>query len=342
VVAGALDELGWTDERAAELAALGDDLVAARVVIELRGLPQVAAGGAPFAAAVSGGLRHRKKRSAGALPAIGDWVAVRRPDDGPAQIAAVLPRRTALTRVGPDGRERVLAANVDRAVIVMGLDGDYNPRRLERFLALCGAAGVAVAIVLSKADLYAAERTAERRAEVIALAGDAPVAALDLRHDDVAGFLAPLVPAGRTAVLLGSSGAGKSTLTNRLLGADVQRTQAVRVHDHRGQHTTTHRQLFALPWGALLIDTPGLRTLSLGEGDDDPRADLAAAFPELAEVARGCQFSDCRHAGEPGCAVAAALAGGELDPARVAGYRKLLAERSGAASDGRPPRRRKR
>jgi ribosome biogenesis GTPase / thiamine phosphate phosphatase len=330
-----LASLGWTDDRAAELDALGEGVEAARVVVELRGLPQVSSGGEPFAAAVAGGLRHRAR--SGALPAIGDWVGVRRPDGGPAAIVGVLPRRTALSRLGPDGRERVLAANVDRALVVMGLDGDLNPRRLERYLALCGAAGVPVVVVLSKADL--SPEPAARQAEIATQIGETPVIALDLRTDDVDAALAPHLLAGRTAVLLGSSGAGKSTLTNRLLRADVQRTAAVRAHDHRGQHTTTFRQLFALPSGALLIDTPGLRTLALlGEGDED----LGVAFEDVEAVALACQFSDCRHDKEPDCAVLAAITTGSLDAARVASYKKLVAERAGAKPTSRPPRRRKR
>jgi ribosome biogenesis GTPase len=326
-----LEALGWTDDRTAELAAAGAGLEAARMVSELRGLPQVSSGGASFAAAVGGGLRHRA--GVGDLPTIGDWLAVRRPTDGPATIVAVLPRRSTLVRLGTDGRTRLLAANVDLAVVVMGLDGDYNLRRLERYLALCAGAGVAPAIVLSKADL--GDPTA-RLAEIRAIAA-APVAALDLRDVAAARWLGALLAPGRTAVLLGSSGVGKSTLTNRLLGEDRQRTGEVRAHDDRGQHTTTHRQLFALPSGALLIDTPGLRTLAL-ESDED----LAVAFADIDALAAGCQFGDCRHAGEPGCAVVAAADRGALDAARLASFRKLTAERAGARTSGRPPRKRKR
>lgn len=328
-----LEALGWTADRAAELDGVAD-AVAARVVAELRGQPQLSSGDAPFPAQLAGALRHRA--APGALPAIGDWVAVRPGAGGPATIAAVLPRRTALTRLGADGRVRVLAANVDLAIVVMGLDGDYNPRRLERYLAMCGAAGVAVAVALSKADL--GEDVAARTA---ALAGrvPGPVAAFDLRHDDVAAWVAPQLPAARTAVLLGSSGAGKSTMTNRLLGGAVQRTHAVRAHDDRGQHTTTHRELFTLASGALVIDTPGLRTLAL---DADADAGAGDAFADVEAIAARCQFRDCRHAAEPGCEVRAAVVDGRLDAARVGNFVKLASERARGPRDGRAPRGRRR
>ncbi len=255
-----LEALGWRPEWAA---AIGDGQAPARVVLAERGAYLVSDGERELTAVVPGRVRHRAAR--GELPVVGDWVALR--DD---VIESVLPRATALARRDPDGaRAQVLVANVDRALVVMGLDGDYNLRRLERYLAMVSAGGVRPAVVLSKADLVA---PGDRLAEVAAAAPGIAVVAADLRSQPRA--VAPLLAAPETAVLLGSSGTGKSTLLNGLLGEEVQRTAPVRAHDSRGRHTTTRRQLFRLPGGALLIDTPGLRAIDssqLAPGAAPPR-----------------------------------------------------------------------
>ena len=320
------EALGWTPEHARALAALGDPaLEGMRVVLAERGAWRVSDGREEVTAGVPGRLRHRS--AARDMPVVGDWVAVRRTDADAALIEAVLPRRTVLIRRDPDGKsEQVLVAGVDRAVIVMGLDHDYNLRRLERFLALVGAAGVRPIVVLSKPDLHPA---AERPAEVAAAAPGVPVLALCLLEPAGPQAVGALLAPGETAVLLGSSGAGKSTLLNGLLGEAVQRTAPVRGHDSRGRHTTTRRQLFLLPGGAMLIDTPGLRELDPVEA----AAGLEDAFADVLAVAAGCRFRDCRHEREPDCAVRTALAEGRLDPARVEGWRKLSA--GGAPGPGR-------
>lgn len=250
----ALEELGWRPELAGALAAAGPALTPGRVVLAERGFWRVEDGAGESVVTVAGRLRHHA--AAGALPVVGDWVGLA---DG--LIEAVLPRRTVLARRAADQTsEQVLVANVDLALIVMGLDGDYNLRRLERFLALVAGAGLRAAVVLSKADLHP---PGDRLDEVAAAAGGAAVVAADLTRQAAAAVL-PLLVARETAVLLGSSGAGKSTLLNALLGEPVQRTAPVRAHDSRGRHTTTRRQLFRLPGGALLIDTPGLRAVERG------------------------------------------------------------------------------
>lgn len=322
----ALGRLGWTEDEARALARLGGRLRAGRVCLEHRPIYAVDLGDARVEALLPG---RQKRAGAAEQPVVGDWVALRVEGRRPT-IEAVLPRRTKLSRraAGPREVEQVLVANVDTALVLMGLDGDYNPRRLERYLAIASAGGVGAVVTLSKADLC--PDAAARRAEVEAVARGAPVLALSLLEPGSGDALAPWLAPARTLVLLGSSGVGKSTLANRLLGADAQRTGGVRAHDSRGKHTTTRREMFALPSGALLIDTPGLRELQLWGSEG-----LEGAFDDVAALAEGCRFADCRHGGEPGCAVAAAVAAGALDPARLSSYVKLRDE----LARGRPRRR---
>jgi ribosome biogenesis GTPase len=201
----------------------------------------------------------------------------------------------------------VLVANADLALIVMGLDGDFNPRRVERYLALAQGAGAWPLIVLTKLDCATQPRQAiedlRRR-----IPDAVPIEAVDATSAAAAAALAPYLAAGQTAVLLGSSGAGKSTLTNTLLGRAAQATGAVRADDSRGRHTTTARTLHRLPGGACLIDTPGLRGLRV----DLDQADLAASFGDIAQLAGSCRFRDCRHLDEPGCAVRDGVAADRL------------------------------
>jgi ribosome biogenesis GTPase len=278
-------------------------------------------------------------------PAVGDWVALE-PDEAPssgadshAVIAAVLPRRSAFRRRATDSSRRregsladdqVIAANVDVAFLVAGLDGDFNLRRLERYLAVAWASGVMPVIVLNKADV--ADDLDGRLVAVEGIAPGVPIVVLSALTGDHVADLTPHLGDGRTAVVLGSSGVGKSTLVNALLGEQRQSTGAVRVGDSRGRHTTTHRELFALASGALLIDTPGIRSLEVAGADEG----LEAAFDDITELAATCRFSDCGHEGEPGCAVLAAVADGRLTEERLASHRKLEREEAHAERRGDP------
>lgn len=250
------------------------------------------------------------------LPAVGDWVRARRADATLALIETVEPRANCISRQRPGAQgEQVLAANIDLIAVVMGLDGDFNLRRLERYLVQAAASGAEVLVVLNKTDVcddWPARLTAVQAIANNALAISAQQSVAPLRN----------AVHGRTVVLLGSSGAGKSTITNALLGETRHTTQPVREADSRGRHTTTRRMLFDLPGGGALIDTPGLRELALWAGEDS----VEEVFDSIATLARQCRFHDCTHNGEPACAVADALAAGELDPARWTSYRKLLAE----------------
>ncbi len=291
-------------------------------------------------AVISGRLRH-EALGPGDLPAVGDWVAVAGGTDleatpGTTVIHAVLPRRSSFRRSTGDehrsptlGSEQVFAANVDIAFVVAGLDGDFNLRRLERYLAVAWSGGATPVILLNKADL-AADLDGQRvAAEAVAPGVEVrPMSALT--GAGVSALASDHLAQGRTAVVLGSSGVGKSTLVNALLGHERMRISSVREDDSRGRHTTTHRELVRLPGGALLIDTPGIRSLGVAGASDG----MDRAFADIAALAASCRFSDCRHDAEPGCAVQAALADGTLPPERYASHRKLEREAAHVARSG--------
>lgn len=260
-----------------------------------------------------------------ARPAVGDWVLVAGTPPRGLRILALLPRQSAIKRAaaGEHYRQQVIAANIDTAFVVSGLDADFNPRRIERYLLLVGGGGVQPVVVLTKADRAATDPQAARAA----LAGcGAPVLAVNAKDRASVAALAPWLGPGQSVVLVGSSGAGKSTLTNTLLGIEKMKTGAVRAADGRGRHTTTHRALLALPGGACLIDTPGMRELK-PTGEED----VAEGFADIEALAAQCRFRDCRHAQEPGCAVRAAVEDGRLDARRLDNWRKLQAEVAQAA-----------
>jgi ribosome biogenesis GTPase len=318
--------LGWDDEWAAAFVpfAAGGKRPA-RVIAAHRDAWVIATATGDRDATISGRLRHEAVRP-GDLPAVGDWVAADADPAvaGPAVITAVLPRRSAFRRTADDGTlasEQVLASNVDTALVVTGLDGDFNLRRLERYLAVAWSGGATPVILLNKADVAADPDGFRVAAEAIAPGVDVRLIAA-LTGDGVEGLAGDHLAPGRTAVVLGSSGAGKSTLVNTLMGEERMRTAAVRADDARGRHTTTHRELLRLPGGALLIDTPGIRSLGVAGAD----AGLAPTFADVIDLASGCKFADCRHEREPGCEVRSALADGRLSEERFASHRKLERE----------------
>ena len=319
-----LAELGWDDRFAAafEPWQSKNDVHPGRVAIEFNQIFRIYVDDGELDAVTAGRLKHRATSRA-ELPAVGDWVAVRkRASEDRGVIVAMLPRRSAFTRraAGEPTGEQVVAANVDVVFIVMGLDGDYNLRRLERYLLMARESGAAPAILLTKPDLCA-DLSAHIR-EVTSLAGDVVVHVVNARAGEGVEPIRDRVAPGRTAALLGSSGVGKSTIINRLVGADIRRTQEVREADSRGRHTTSHRELVTIPGGGLIIDTPGMRELQLWDASEAVRE----TFDDIEAMAAGCHFSDCRHRDEPRCAVKAAVAEGTLRPDRLESYLKLQDE----------------
>lgn len=316
-----IDSYGWSAELRHEfLPFAAHGFSPGRVIVQQRGAWRLATDAGELTAELSG--RFVRDAEARGHPVAGDWVAADlRPDEGAATIRSLVPRRTAFVRRAAGGETaQVVAANVDVAFLVASLNADLNLRRLERYLALAYESGAEPVVVLTKADLCDDVAAAVAEVEGVALA--APVLAVSsVSGDGLARILAHLAP-GRTAVLLGSSGAGKSTLVNALAGSELMATQAIREDDARGRHTTTHRELVLLPSGGLVLDTPGMRELGLW----DAEAGLTAAFADVADLAADCRFADCRHEGEPGCAVQAALDEGRLAPDRLASFGKLQRE----------------
>jgi ribosome biogenesis GTPase len=239
-----------------------------------------------------------------------------------ATIETILPRRSKFSRkvAGETTEEQIVAANIDVVFLVMGLDGDYNPRRLERYLLMAYESGASPVVLLNKLDV--APDLDAAMAEIRALAVGTPVHAISAKNCQGLDVIEPYLGTGRTGALLGSSGAGKSTLVNALVGEDLIKTQDVRAHDSRGRHTTRHRHLILLPRGGLLIDTPGMRELQLWGASEG----VAETFDDVESLAAGCHFTDCRHREEPRCAVKLAIEEGRLAPERLANYLKLQDE----------------
>lgn len=260
-------------------------------------------------------------------PAVGDFVLVE--PGTPSHIVEVLPRRSVLARAAAGERHarQIIATNIDIALVLTGLDGDFNPARIERYLALVEGSGARAVAVLTKRDKVDGGTAAERLAALRErLPADTPVIAINGKDTASIAALDGLLAPGTTAVLVGSSGAGKSTLTNTLLGESRMATAATRSTDDRGRHTTTHRALLPLAGGACLIDTPGMRELKL-TGDED-----LELFEDIDALTEQCRFADCSHGNEPGCAVREALEAGELDFDRWQHYRKLHSEREEQAA----------
>ncbi len=294
-------------------AAKSAGLALGRAICQNRGEYTLAAQNGEIACAVTGRFRHGAENPS-LFPVAGDWVLFSQRG-----IEALLPRETFLCRVaaGKDPYPQPIAANMDVCFVCMPLDSTYNPSKLERFLAAAEKSGAKIVVTLTKADLCA--DPGQKLAEARALSPGCEAILCSSVSEGGFGAARAYLKTGVTAALIGASGVGKSTLINGLSGGDALETFAVR-KDGKGRHTTTRRELLLLPSGGVLIDTPGMRSLALEESD------VGAVFPEIEEIARKCRFRDCAHAREPGCAVRAALARGEIDERRYASYLKLKQE----------------
>jgi ribosome biogenesis GTPase len=322
-LSSALEAVGWNDVLATEFEQHQEaGLVPGRIATQHRGLSVVLTEEGEVRAELAGRFRHDADQARD-LPAVGDWVALDVLEPGRGRVEAVLTRFSLISRKTPwlAVKEQVLASNVDTVFLVQALPLDVNPRRLERYLATVWESGASPVIVLTKTDL-APDELPGLLAEVEAVAMGVPVHPVCNITGEGLDALHAYLTGNRTVVLLGSSGVGKSTLVNRLAGEELLETQAVREDDQRGRHTTSRRQLIVLPTGGIVLDTPGLRELQLWNVGDG----LQHTFEDVEGFAAQCRFNDCAHDREPGCAVRAALASGELDRERWDSYVKLQRE----------------
>ena len=312
-----LADFGWTDSHQQQWEQLQlSELLPARVIADF-GTSLKVATPAVITAELSGKLAHYTDKEQ--TPKVGDWVAVRQ-SGNTAIIESVVLRRNEIARkiAGKRIAKQIIAANVDIAFVLLALDNDFSVERLKRFLYQLSIHAIEPVIVLNKADKTPDVQSYIAQLNTLGLPIIVTTATEGKGIDEL---LTRILPA-RTAILLGSSGVGKSTLTNRLLGREAQQTNEVRASDSTGKHTTVHRELFTLPNGGLLIDTPGIRELQLWGTDED----LADNYDDITALISQCTYANCQHTSEPGCAIRQALQNGTLDQAHYANYLKMKSE----------------
>lgn len=318
-------ELGFTStiaDRSEEF--LRQGFAIGRVIEENRGGYMVRTAADEVLAELAGKFRFSVEEKS-EFPVVGDWVALHLFDEGTrGVIHAVVPRINAIGRraAGVATDRQIIAANIDTVFIVQGMDHNFNPRRLERYLIVCRESTATPVVLLSKADLLDDEERAMCIAEAKRVAGNASVLGYSAKTGEGLDTIRQFLRQGETVCIIGSSGAGKSTLINSLAGTEIQETAEVREADSRGRHTTTRRQMFVLPGGGIVIDTPGMRELGLWHASES----LDDTFPEIAAFAENCKFGNCTHTHEPQCAVRAAVETGHIEPDRLESYLKLREE----------------
>jgi len=318
-----LIQLGWNSFFQGEFDGFagGQDLIPARVARQNKHNYDVLCEKGSLSAQVSGSFSFFAE-SALDYPTVGDWVVVNAIDDDKAIIHKLLPRKSSFTRkaAGIETEAQVLAANIDVVFVVVGLDRDFNPRRIERYQSLIQKSGAEMVILLNKADLCSDPLACV--SEIEQIAGDIPVIHLSAVCDSDFSSIGRFIETGRTVTMVGSSGTGKSTIINRLLGEDILPTSETSGAVGKGRHTTTWRELILLPSGGVVIDTPGLREIQLWADEDD----LLATFDDIEDLAKQCRFRNCQHESEPGCAVLQAIEDDKLDYGRLRNYRKMKKE----------------
>ena len=318
-----LEALGWNEFFRKEFAPFeGGDFTAGRVAVQHRTYYLLYSEFGELRGEITGKMHYMAERLQD-FPAVGDWVVIHaRPEEQAATIHELLPRKSRFSRkvAGVKVEEQIVAANVDIVFLVSGLDGDFNLRRLERYVVLAVESGAMPVVILNKSDLCHDLKSKER--EVRSVVRDVPLHMLSAINDKGLDTILSYLKPGITGALLGSSGVGKTTIINHLLGAEVFRTLEVREEDSRGRHATTRRELVILPGGGLLIDTPGMRELQLWGG----ASGMDEVFEDINRLAGECRFRDCTHGTEPGCAIQKALEEGALEESRFKSFQKLQKE----------------